>query len=162
VDLDQGRGLDPDAADGSPIPQNHEVRGYRLSRLATSAKGGKGDSQQQQQQDVRGNTTSLGKGTRCASPLHPPGKELYPMPIRFLLSLLACALVAQSPAVAASPEQCEAVSTTAMAITGKVRFSPDRITFQNGKFLPLAPAGRIAVTEGREQARHPLQGHEAQ
>jgi hypothetical protein len=73
-----------------------------------------------------------------------------PMPIRFLLSLLACALVAQSPALAASPEQWEAVSTTAMAITGNVRFSPDRITFQNGKFLALAPAGAITVIEGRE------------
>jgi hypothetical protein len=73
-----------------------------------------------------------------------------PMPIRFLLSLLACALVAQSPALAASPEQWEAVSTTAMAITGNVRFSPDRITFQNGKFLAFAPAGAITVTEGRE------------
>ena len=69
------------------------------------------------------------------------------MPIRFLLSVLAIVLAAQFPALAASPEQWEAVSTTAMSITGKVRFSPDRITFQNGKFLPLAP--------GQERSRLP-------
>jgi len=63
------------------------------------------------------------------------------------LSLLA---FAQSPALAASLEQWEAVSRTAMAVTGTVQFSADRITFQNGKFLPLAPAGTITVSEGRE------------
>jgi hypothetical protein len=65
------------------------------------------------------------------------------MPIRFLLLLLSLVLAARSPALAAAPEQWEAVSTTAMAITGNVRFSPDRITFQNGKFLPLEPAGIV-------------------
>ena len=37
-----------------------------------------------------------------------------------------------------------------MSITGNVRFSPDRITFQNGKSLALARAGMMMVTEGRE------------
>ena len=64
------------------------------------------------------------------------------MPIRFVLALLFLAIVA--PALAAAPEQWEAVSKTAMAITGNVRFSPDRITFGNGKSLPLAPAGDIS------------------
>ena len=68
--------------------------------------------------------------------------------IRFLLLSLTFAFAA--PALAASPEQWEAVSTTAMSITGNVRFSPDRITFQNGKSLALAPAGTMMVTEGRE------------
>ena len=57
--------------------------------------------------------------------------------------LLALVLAARSPALAASPEQWEAVSTTASSITGNVRFSPDRITFQNGKSLPLEPAGVV-------------------
>jgi hypothetical protein len=62
-----------------------------------------------------------------------------------LLLLLSLVLVlsARSPALAASPEQWEAVSTTALSITGNIRFSPDRITFQNGKFLPLEPAGVV-------------------
>src|SRR6516162_8095798 len=68
--------------------------------------------------------------------------------IRFLLLSLTFAFAA--PALAASPEQWEAVSTAAMSITGNVRFSPDRITFQNGKSLALAPAGTMMVTEGRE------------
>ena len=46
-------------------------------------------------------------------------------------------------ALAAPPEQWEAVSTTALSITGNVRFSTDRITFQNGKLLPLEPAGIV-------------------
>jgi hypothetical protein len=65
------------------------------------------------------------------------------MPTRFLLLLLALVRVPRSPALAA-PERWEAVSKTAMAITGNVRFSPNRITFQKGKFLALAPAGTIA------------------
>jgi len=68
--------------------------------------------------------------------------------IRFLLLSLTFAFAV--PALAASPEQWEAVSTTAMSITGNVRFSPDRITFQNGKSLALARAGMMMVTEGRE------------
>ena len=51
--------------------------------------------------------------------------------------------IAAFPALAAAPEPWEAVSTTALAITGNVRVSPDRITFQNGKSLPLAAAGIV-------------------
>ncbi|MGH6843688.1 MAG: hypothetical protein ACRECU_02990, partial [Methylocella sp.] len=35
------------------------------------------------------------------------------------------------------PEKWSATSHTAMAITGDVRFSPSKITFENGKALPL-------------------------
>lgn len=65
------------------------------------------------------------------------------MPSRALLPmLLTSALLAQSPApVASPPERWQAVSTTASSVTGNVTFSPDRITFQNGKSLSLAPAG---------------------
>jgi hypothetical protein len=42
---------------------------------------------------------------------------------------------------AAAGEKWEAVSTTALAITGNVTFSPDRITFANDESFPLAPAG---------------------
>src|SRR5215469_7291256 len=73
--------------------------------------------------------------------------RLTGLPIRFLLLSLTFAFAV--PARAASPEQWEAVSTTAMSITGN-RFSPDRITFQNGQSLALARAGTIMVTEGRE------------
>jgi hypothetical protein len=52
-----------------------------------------------------------------------------------LLLAVSCAWAA------AAGEHWEAVSTTAMAITGDVTLSPDRITFANGKFLALAPAG---------------------
>jgi hypothetical protein len=59
-----------------------------------------------------------------------------------LPALAAAALLAQSCAWAAQAgEKWEAVSTTALAITGNVTFSPDRITFGNGKSLPLALAG---------------------
>jgi hypothetical protein len=44
---------------------------------------------------------------------------------------------------AAAGEHWEAVSTTAMAITGDVTVSPDRITFANDKSFPLAPAGTV-------------------
>jgi len=40
-------------------------------------------------------------------------------------------------------EQWEPVSTTAMAITGRVTFAPDRITFANRASLPLEPAGEV-------------------
>jgi hypothetical protein len=44
---------------------------------------------------------------------------------------------------AAAGEHWEAVSTTAMAITGDVTFSPERITFGNGNSLPLATSGTM-------------------
>jgi hypothetical protein len=58
--------------------------------------------------------------------------------------LAAAALLAQSCAWAApAGEKWEAVSTTAMGVTGDITFSPDRITFGNGKSLPLAPSGTL-------------------
>jgi hypothetical protein len=48
-----------------------------------------------------------------------------------------------SPQAASAGERWTAYSKTAVAITGDVTFAPDRITFGNGKFLPLAPAGSI-------------------
>jgi hypothetical protein len=60
-----------------------------------------------------------------------------------LLALAAGPLMNQSPAWAAvaAGEHWEAVSTTAISITGDVTFSPGRIAFGNGKSLPLAAAG---------------------
>jgi hypothetical protein len=55
------------------------------------------------------------------------------------------ALLASSPAGAA--EHWTAYSKTAESITGNVTFSPDRITFGNGKSLPLAVAGTVAGFE---------------
>jgi hypothetical protein len=61
-----------------------------------------------------------------------------------LLALPWTAIVAPASVWAASVgEKWEAVSTTAMAITGDLIFSPDRITFGNGKSLPLAPFGTV-------------------
>jgi hypothetical protein len=58
------------------------------------------------------------------------------------LALLVATLLESSSAWAApAGEKWMAVSTTALAITGDVTFSPDRIAFGNGKSLPLAPAG---------------------
>jgi hypothetical protein len=48
-----------------------------------------------------------------------------------------------SPQAAPPGEQWEAYSKTATAITGNVTLSPDRITFGNGKSLPLSSAGTI-------------------
>jgi hypothetical protein len=63
---------------------------------------------------------------------------------RDLPALAAATLLAHSFAWAASPsERWAAYSNTAISITGDVTFSPDRITFGNGKSLPLAPAGTI-------------------
>jgi hypothetical protein len=54
------------------------------------------------------------------------------------------ALVAQSSAwAAAAGEQWTAYSKTAVAITGNITFSSDRVTFGDGKSLPLAPAGAV-------------------
>jgi hypothetical protein len=60
------------------------------------------------------------------------------VPPTLALTLL---LAVSCPWAAAAGEHWEAVSTTAMSITGDVTFSPDRITFGNGKSLPLAAAG---------------------
>jgi hypothetical protein len=61
-------------------------------------------------------------------------------------------LLALQPVHAASPEQWQAASNTATAITGNVTFSADQIKFQNGKSLPLTPAGTIRgfLTNGQK------------
>jgi hypothetical protein len=48
-----------------------------------------------------------------------------------------------APSAAPAGEHWEAVSTTAISITGDVTFAPGRITFGNGKSLPLAAAGSV-------------------
>src|SRR3546814_11865309 len=63
---------------------------------------------------------------------------------RFILPLL---LIASAyPATAGGLiETWTAASNTASSITGDVRFSGDKITFQNGKSLPLQKAGSVTV-----------------
>lgn len=52
--------------------------------------------------------------------------------------LASAVLLIAGPAAAA--ETWQPLSKTALSITGRVQFSPTRITFQNGKFLPIAAA----------------------
>src|SRR3546814_2204177 len=63
---------------------------------------------------------------------------------RFILPLL---LIASAyPATAGGLiETWTAASTTASSITGDVRFSGDKITFQDGKSLPLQKVGSVTV-----------------
>ena len=56
-------------------------------------------------------------------------------------ALLAAALT--GPAAAQPPEHWIAASKTAMSITGNVRFSPTRITFSTGAWLPLRFVGTV-------------------
>ncbi len=76
--------------------------------------------------------------------LYPPGRGAAAGQI-FRLHVVVSA--GQSKAV---PERWAAASTTAMSITGDVTFAPDKIRFQNGQSLSLAPAGSIAgfATDG--------------
>ncbi|MFZ4409025.1 MAG: hypothetical protein ACOYOH_16920 [Paracraurococcus sp.] len=62
------------------------------------------------------------------------------MTARFLAML---ALLAAGPAAAQEPPAWDPVSTTAMAITGRVTLAPDRLTFANRATLPLEPTGEI-------------------
>ena len=57
----------------------------------------------------------------------------------FALGLTATAAAQPAPA----PESWTPVSRTAQAITGRVTFTPGKITFQNGTSLPLAPGGQM-------------------
>jgi hypothetical protein len=59
---------------------------------------------------------------------------------RFMAML---ALLAAGPAAAQETVTWDPVSTTAMAITGRVTLAPDRLTFANRAALPLEPAGEI-------------------
>lgn len=55
---------------------------------------------------------------------------------------------AQSTPTTAKGERWIAYSTTAQAITGDVTFAPDRITFENGKFLELTRIGALSQFAG--------------
>jgi hypothetical protein len=68
---------------------------------------------------------------------------------------LMAALLLPTAGAAAAAEQWEATSTTAMAITGNVTFSPDRITFKNGASLPLMLVGHAAAFETVPNQRVP-------
>ena len=72
------------------------------------------------------------------------------MDIRSVLRALAStALLANASAWAApASEPWKAYSMTAISITGDVTFAPDKITFGNGKSLPLAPAGSVPGFKG--------------
>src|SRR3546814_14118418 len=61
---------------------------------------------------------------------------------RFILPLLLIASAYQATA-GGLIETWTAASTTASSITGDVRFSGDKITFQNGKSLPLQKVGSV-------------------
>ena len=67
------------------------------------------------------------------------------MTVRVGLPALASMAVLAGASVwgASADERWTAYSKTAISITGDVTFSPGRITFGNGKYLPLAPAGTI-------------------
>jgi hypothetical protein len=68
------------------------------------------------------------------------------MTVRIVLPALASMAVLASASVwgASADERWTAYSTTAISVTGDVIFSPGRITFGNGRYLPLAAAGSIA------------------
>lgn len=56
-----------------------------------------------------------------------------------LFGLIATATAQTAPA----PETWTPISRTAQTITGRVTFIPSKITFQNGKSLPLAGGGQM-------------------
>lgn len=72
---------------------------------------------------------------------------------RVLLLALAGVLPALGPSIAAdAPERWAATSTTALSVTGNVTFAPDKITFQNGRSLPLSLVGHVAGFKGMGEA----------
>jgi hypothetical protein len=72
------------------------------------------------------------------------------MNIRSVLRALAAAALLANASARAAPagEPWKAYSMTAISITGDITFSPDRITFGNGKSLPLAAAGSVPGFKG--------------
>ena len=72
------------------------------------------------------------------------------MNIRAVLPALAAAALLANASARAAPagEPWKAYSMTAISITGDITFSPDRITFGNGKSLPLAAAGSVPGFKG--------------
>ena len=77
-------------------------------------------------------------------------KRRRSMDIRSVLPALAAAALLANASAWAAPagEPWKAYSMTAISITGDVTFAPDRITFGNGKSLPLAPAGSVPGLKG--------------
>jgi hypothetical protein len=64
------------------------------------------------------------------------------MAAREIVLCFALGLTATATAQPA-PETWTPISRTAQTITGRVRFAPNEITFQNGKSLPLATGGQM-------------------
>jgi hypothetical protein len=61
-----------------------------------------------------------------------------------LVVVTAAAMVTPLAASAGTPERWTATSTTSMAITGNVTFSPQRIRFFNGRVLVLSAPEKVA------------------
>ena len=72
------------------------------------------------------------------------------MMFRAVLPALAAAALLTNASAWAAPagDLWKAYSMTAISITGDVTFAPDKITFGNGKSLPLAPAGSVPGFKG--------------
>ena len=62
------------------------------------------------------------------------------MTLCFALSGLTAIATAQT---VPAPENWTPISRVTQTITGRVTFTPDEITFQNGKSLPLARGGQM-------------------
>jgi hypothetical protein len=62
--------------------------------------------------------------------------------IALCLALYGLTATATAQTVTA-PENWKAIGRPAQTITGRVTLTPNEITFQNGKSLPLAPAGQM-------------------
>ena len=62
------------------------------------------------------------------------------MAFRFAFCGLTATAIAQTTP---APETWTPIGRMAQTITGRVTFSPNEITFQNGKSLPLAPGGQM-------------------
>ena len=64
----------------------------------------------------------------------------WEMALCFALSALTATATAQT---VPEPENWTPISRAAQTITGRVTFTPDEITFQNGKSLMLARGGQM-------------------
>ncbi len=72
----------------------------------------------------------------------PKRAPLTPLCTAVLAAVLLAAGASGRCVAAAAPEHWTAVSQTAMAITGDVRFTPARIVFQNGRAMRIAAMPR--------------------
>lgn len=84
---------------------------------------------------------------------HASNKPFLPLiavrfPLGVILAIAASAIV--HPCLAQSAEKWDPAGRAALAFTGRVVFSPSRVTFDNGKSLPLETAGstRFATDMG--------------